>query len=327
MDEQWLAVPYRIKNLYVKYAGEMRQLMEDFPENEDAWVIDTPEVGILKQADASIADALAKAWAAAKAGARSTTPLRPLARTSASLQSLLGGPNPLTSALLYGTLGAGLGWGTGKLMHMLYPEKIKKDVSWRLGMPLGAILGGVGALGLHGLPNVLQKGPTGFFHPSPIQEQKLACEMPEGMEAIAMEKWASPGFSALPGILDRVERGTGLMYDKDNAAIQAARAGQDYLPDIDVPYWLDVVKSDPIMSPPTKAIVGGLPMGAAVAKGSRWVSPMDVTRVAANAGLGGMVGSVIGRVAGPVLRLTPEARNDIQRAGMLAGVFKTFGMM
>ncbi|GAF69833.1 unnamed protein product, partial [marine sediment metagenome] len=94
-------------------------------------------------------------------------------------------------------------------------------------------------------------------------------------------------------------------------------------PDIDVPYWLDTVRRDYAMPLPIKALVGGLVAGAGAMRGSRLVAPIDVAKVAVNAGLGAMYGNAIGMIAGPVLRLTPKARDDIQKAGLLAGIFKS----
>jgi hypothetical protein len=327
MDEQWLQIPYRVQELYIKYAYELRQLMDDFPDNPDAWALDTEEIGIVKAAEGEspwLENAQRFLMAGPKAinaAMKTGTPLKGLTGASRSVQSLLGGPNPLTSALLYGTLGAGLGWGSGKLLHMLMPTKFKKDVSWRLGLPLGALLAGGSALALHGGPNVAAQGLRGLISPSAIQRAVPA--VPRDMEVAA----AYDAPQTLEDVVKRASAFTNTMFAPDDDFQRASMLANSFLPDVDVPYWMDVVRQDPFMSPPVKAVVGGLVAGAGAAAGSRWVRPTDVARVAANAGLGAAFGSAIGMVAGPVLRLTPEARNDIQRAGMLAGIFKTMGVI
>jgi len=276
---KWLLVPYRVQDLYIKYAAEMRQLMQDFPDHEDAWVIDTPEVGVIK-------------------AAASDAPFAPAMSLSRAVQQPFGGPNPLTSALLYGTLGAGLGWGSGKLLHMLFPERTKKDVSWRLGLPLGAMIGAGGAMGLHGYPNVKEHGWSGLTQPSPIQAEKIS------------------------SVLERTQHQLRTYFSPDDDFKAASVMMPMFTNDIDVPYWLDTVRNDHTMPEPIKAVAGGVVAGAGAAKGSRWVTPFDVARVAVNAGLGAAFGSGIGLIAGPVLRLTPAARTDIQRAGFLTGAVK-----
>jgi len=307
MDTQWQQVPYRIKGLYIKYASEMRQLMTDFPDHEGAWVLDTPEVGVVKSASAQ-------------------APLKPATDLSRQVQQLFGGPNPLTAALLYGALGSGLGWGTGKLMHMLWPERVKRDASWRFGLPLGALLGSAGAMGLHGYPNLREHGWKGLFMPSAIQKQSsIVPRCPANMLATPAD--CPRANETLADIVERAEEATNTWFVPDDDLQKAAARGNDFVPDIDVPYWMDVVRRDPVMPAPTKALVAGLPAGAAAAKGNRWVTPKDVAFVAANAGLGAAIGNVIGRVAGPVIRLTPKAQADIQKAGLLAGIFRSLGVM
>jgi len=329
MADQWSCIPYRVRDLYIKYAGEVAQLMQDFPDNPDAWILDTPEVGIVKAAETPIepevtpsgtGNPLRALWQTVNKPMSGPNPLSGPTRASGALQSLLGGPNPLTSALLYGTLGAGLGWGSGKLLSMLFPKRVKRDAGWRLGLPLGALIGGGGALALHGYPNVRQHGLAGLLRPSGIQKQ--SAEMPEGMEIT--EVYDAP--TTLADVVDRATCALNTVVAKDNGFQKAAQIGRMFVPDIDVKYWLDTVRDDPYMSPATKAVVGSLPYAAGTARGSRIVSPMDVGRVALNAGLGAAIGNAIGMVAGPVLRLTPKARNDIQNAGILAGIFKTMGV-
>jgi len=86
--------------------------------------------------------------------------------------------------------------------------------------------------------------------------------------------------------------------------------------------WRNAIMQDRYLEPRDKAILAGLPVAAGASRGSRWVSPVDVAKVAASAGLGAFFGKAIGMVAGPFLALTPKAKQGIQNAGLLAGALK-----
>jgi len=308
MSDNWERVPYRLKELYVKYAGEARQLMADFPEHEDAWVIDTPEVGIIKPA--------------------AEAPLQPFADASRVAQTAVGGPNPLTAALLYGTLGAGLGWGGMKLLSKLLPDRVRDDAGLKVGLPLGALIGSGGALALHGWPNVAKEGWGGLLQPSAIQD--IANRMPSDevpKTASVLEKIAAAYPKGLEGVLQTQQHDANTYFMPDADSFAASQMGLNYVENVDIPYWMDTVRADHHMTPKAKAVAMSLPLAAGLAKGSRIVAPIDIAKVALNAGLGAAMGNAIGMVAGPFLRLTPKARSDIQNAGMLAGILKTIGVV
>src|SRR5690606_21812801 len=82
----WLDVPYRLPELFVKYATAAREA----DKNEQDY-IETDELGrvYLKTASA----------------------FKPVFDTLGAVQKPFGGPNPMLSMLLGGALGAGLGYG------------------------------------------------------------------------------------------------------------------------------------------------------------------------------------------------------------------------
>jgi hypothetical protein len=166
---------------------------------------------------------------------------------------------------------------------------------------------------IHGLPNMRAYGWEGLKTPSPIQGGPN------------YPKTASSRFTTL---LDRVMDRCNIKFAYDMDYDRAVNySGRTYVPELQVDEWGRVVQQDPFIPDATKALLIAAPQAASMSAGSKWVTPADVAQVTLNAGLGYAIGNVIGRVAGPLLRLTPQAQRDLQQAGMLAGVFKTIGLM
>jgi len=313
--QAWLQVPDNVRTLFVKYAATARDVVKDSDDPSD-WVFDTPEVGEVRIMKAAM--------------------LSPLRRVSEGAQGAFGGPNPLTATLLGGSLGALLGYGGGKLLHRFAPEYFEEDLATKFGLPLGLGLGAGVPLLAHGIPMHMIHGPKGWLMRSYLQGGKAP--LPQGVEPPSWLKNYTPPTAAPPSkttqadsvlsdAIDHVSAAFNVEFEKDAAFEVTARAGLMHVPDVQTDAWGKVVAPDPYMDPPTKALVAGLPAAAGASRGSSWVSPADVGRVAANAGLGWGMGKAIGMIAGPMLRLTPKARNDIQNAGLFAGMFKSLGFL
>ena len=322
--DPWEEVPGRVERLYAKYAGTARKLVEQNPEAGEVALL-TDEFGpmLIKRGGAPLA------W---------------WKNISDRVQGALGGPNPMTAMLLHGALGAGLGYGGGWLASHLMPGYVKKDVT-RVTTPIGALMGAAIPGMLHAYPNMLEYGPQGLFQPTPLQggpaypdTEELLKNRPMGKLGLASRfDWVLDELERKVRIKcafdedDDYERERARIEAEDDASLRAARAsnyaGGLYVPQVNVDEWGQVITRDPFIPAASKAMIIGVPAAAAAATGSRWVTPSDVARVAANMGLGYGIGSAIGMVAGPLLRLTPAAQRDIQRAGMLAAAFKTVGLL
>jgi hypothetical protein len=319
--QAWMQVPYEVQRLFVKYAGAARDVVEASDDPRD-WHFETDEVGTVKLASP-----------------QKTPMLGPARKVTDTIQSLGGGPNPLTATLLGGGLGALLGYGGGKLLHKFAPDYFEEDVGSRLGLPLGALLGaGIPAVTLGGGMHRMY-GPKGWLMKSPVQggrHRMTAAERKPVSEGGKVPDWYSQyGFDKEPqasgddyqGAIDRLAATFNIQFEKDAFFDESRAGGAMYVPDVEKDMWGRVIMHDPLMPAQTKAIVAGLPMATGAANGSKWVSPADIGRVAANAGLGWGMGRAIGMIAGPVLRLTPKARTGIQNAGLLTGAFKALGFL
>jgi len=346
--QDWARVPVLVQDLYIKYAAAARELVEGAQNHPGGWVLETPEIGpvLVKRADTA---------EAAKSGLFPT-----LGRASTSIQSVLGGPNPLTSMLLGGALGGGLGYGGGWLLHKLFPKAFNRRTSRAFGL-LGGLGGAALPFMLHGVPALKHQGIKGLFTQQPLQggepyedigDQPLAdvdpgadlariaaggtwdsganqWAYPNGQRTEKLgpvpdpeyyENWNKGASSRFSDVVDKLTQQLGMKCASDDLE-KHALAGAEFLPSIPTDEWGQVVMRDPFLDNPEKALAIGLPAAAGAMRGSRWVSPRDVAHVAANAGLGFGYG-YLGSLAAKFLGLTEPVQKGIQRAGLLAGAIR-----
>lgn len=330
MSENWLAVPYRVRDLYIKYAGAAYDLMQQ-PPDEQGWLLHTDELGpvYIKNAKDGLLPMIGSGYNDA--------------------QRLIGGPNPLTSMLLSGALGAGIGYGGGWLANKLLPEYVSPSAKKRL-----AIAGGLGMAAIPALfeayPTMAELGPIGLVTQSRFQGRK-APPLESALTDPVLDDKGNPVIDPATGKpevtpiaplmpLDRKTPRTepddplyatlakysalaGVSFADDPIMQKAAEAGGDFLPNVPTDEWGRVIMRDPFLDDQSKAVAAGLPFAATASTGSNWVSPYDIARVAAGTALGGFMGKAIGAVAGPFMALTPKARTGLQQAGMLAGAVKS----
>lgn len=77
----------------------------------------------------------------------------------------------------------------------------------------------------------------------------------------------------------------------------------------------------PMYAPPAATgAMAGMVSGAAAAKRSNWVSPMDVARMAWGAGSGALSGIIAGKVAGGLAGLNSRGQKQLQRMGLWGGL-------
>jgi hypothetical protein len=113
--------------------------------------------GVVVAADAPEGDT----WVLIKRGAF----LAPLARAQESIGHALGGPNPMTSALTGGLIGAGLGYGTGWAAEQLLPEeqfdrgRLRRNAAL-IGAGLGAVPGIATGLAQARIPEAGRPSPA-----------------------------------------------------------------------------------------------------------------------------------------------------------------------
>lgn len=208
---------------------------------------------------------------------------------------VLGGPNPISSSLAGGVLGAGLGYGTGWLLEHLFPERYAERGPLRTTTGiLGALLGaGPGlAWGAANVSNNLPFG-AGFKEVQAMVDEEIPEECRE-------------------------------LDEQYSVAITKAAQNLVNEPFINVDQFNQTVLSPEDKVTPMNIRSGtiGLTSSASILRGSPVVSPSDIGRVALGAGTGLAAGTFVGRVLGSLAGLTPEMQNKLQDVGLWGGILK-----
>lgn len=210
----------------------------------------------------------------------------------------LGGPRPLSNAIVTSLLGGGLGYGAGALVEQLFPKKYLERGKLRRTLGLTGALGGV-ALGLN--------------------------------NAYANSKVLNT--SLLRGLLTRNDS---VLDDPDvplpvKKAFQSNSFGQPlYQPTISVPQfnnavWRDVNQglafNQPFRTPPAYAAAAtGLMSGLSAGRNSPIIRPTDVIRGIASAGVGLATATVAGKALSALAGLTPAGQQKLQDMGLWGGM-------
>lgn len=242
--------------------------------------------------------------------------LAPVANGLAAVQRPFGGPSPLTSAIVGGLLGGGLGYGGGWLLEKLLPEK--QFAPGRLSKVLAGVGAGVGAM--PGAWWGTLKHRSDPRNPGQTFEDQGA-------------GWTS-SYPFRPEDYDKSAE-----FRKE-ANLQN-RVGALFMPTIPVDafnkaVWNDVHQSpnpfgtkspwgdnsQPLSTPPpVAAAASGIVAGASAARGgSSNVSIWDVARAGAVGGGKGLLAGLVGaKVIGAIAGLRPEYQRKIWQTGAAAG--------
>ena len=204
-------------------------------------------------------------------------------------------PGTLQSLLTGGLAGGALGYGAGWLAEKLMPRSWERKKTRRTGALLGA-LAGIS-------PGLLQGGmSTGvggsFLQPEIFQDSKRAEALPDDVRQEIREsfiKASNYGFGASP---------------------------------IPVDLFQDTIWNDPRVADrlplPMRAAASGLVMGAArlpgKRQGTRFVTPMDMGRMAAGMGSGYLSGALVGKGLGLLFGMPESTQKRLKDTGMFAGV-------
>jgi hypothetical protein len=212
---------------------------------------------------------------------------------------MLGGPTPLSNAIVSGLMLGGAGYGAGALAENLFPERYLER--GRLRRTLG--LTGLGAGALLGVNNAYansRRTGDGFLkslvtrHDGPLPAEKAGFD--------------GSGAFFNPGMSD-----SGL-----------------YAPTVSVPQfnqaaWSDVNKGMrtglPQFTPPAyAAATTGLLAGLSTAQRSPILRPVDVIRGIASAGVGLATANIAGRALSALAGLTPAGQEKLQDMGLWGGM-------
>lgn len=249
---------------------------------------------------------------------------------------LIGGHNPATGALTGAALGGlggyalgkGLSWAIRKPLGWLFPDYVDEEESdwWA---PALAVAGGTAGAGLPlWIAKAQQEAHGGNYWSQKISSAPAKGD-PETTELF--HKVAMIG-------------GVGAMFQP---TINAPRfVGQ--LNDSMSPFSLHSPKDafgNPVIShaiqppnpfgtknpfgspyqqmytpPPAAGAMAGMVSGAAAARRSSWVSPMDIAKMAWGAGAGSLSGIIAGKIAGGLAGVNSNGQKKLQQMGMWGGL-------
>lgn len=243
--------------------------------------------------------------------AEGPAPMRPILSAMQMVENpfnkaVFGGPTPLATTLAGGLIGAGLGYGGGKLIeHLLGEDVLKPGSVSRLGLLLGGTAGTMPGMWL---------ASTG----ARMNHQ-------EGKNPY--KAWVEP--NRLYGTPNEMPKEGSQKSAFDDSFPDAA--GLAFMPTIPTDSFGRVVWQDPNTPPAIRAATTGLVESAGALRGAQVVSPFDVAKVALGMGSGLASGLVVGKVLGALAGLTPPAQKTLQQTGMWAGALmniipKAFGV-
>lgn len=255
----------------------------------------------------------------------------------------LGGPSPLTAAIIHGALGAGLGhlagWGAEKFLGGVLPDEyLHEGRARKTGTLLGALLGAA---------------PGAYWASVNLRNQPQAGE---GLNAVSSGWPFRPqdqgGENMLPDWLTKQShnRFAGLEVpdieiNEKRADLNSSPSGALFLPTIPVDafnrsVWQDATNphaamynpygtkspwgdnSQPLGTPPAVAAAAtGIVAGTGAALNQTHVSPWDVAMTAAaTAGKGYLAGLLVGKTIGALAGLSPKAQKGVQQIGLWSGM-------
>jgi hypothetical protein len=231
--------------------------------------------------------------------------LRGIGNAWGAANSALGGPTPLSHAVVSGLALGGLGYGAGALAEQVIPERMLEQGKLR------RTLGTIGLLGGAGI-GALEAGTTAHKLDQGFWRSWLTSNLtpiPQNMS----EKKANAFFS---GVDHSNMTGLGapvIKVDAFNRAVWAdARTGYDQTGMV-----------DRHTSPQIAAATTGIVSGIASQARSPIISPATVINGLTSAGVGIVTANIAGRTLGALAGLSPHAQEKIQDIGLWGGMLHT----
>lgn len=207
---------------------------------------------------------------------------------------MLGGPTPLSNAIVSGLMLGGAGYGAGALAENLFPERYLERGKLRRSMALM----GLGAGGLLGANNAYAMSRTrpdiGFWR-----------------------AWVTPNNTPTAGPDEKVG-----FAQFNNASLFAPTVS---VPQFNRAAWQDVQRGmynggSQFTPPAYAAATTGLMTGLSTAQRSPIIRPVDVIRGIASAGVGLATANVAGRALSALAGLTPLGQEKLQDMGLWGGM-------
>jgi hypothetical protein len=217
-------------------------------------------------------------------------------------QKALGGPTPLTNAIVSGLAAGGVGYGAGMLAENLFPERYIERGKLRRTLGLLGLAGGAG-LGAHNASINGRATGKGFWRGWLVPNDAIE-------RAQAATKTAADFF---PGENPMVPGSSGLFVPSvpvqqfNNAVWNDARKGMYNGFDQHTP-------------PAFAAATTGLMTGLSTGLQSPIIRPSDVINGIASAGVGLATATTAGKVLSALAGLTPEGQSKLQDMGLWGGM-------
>lgn len=228
---------------------------------------------------------------------------------------------PISSMLLGGLMGAGLGYGGGWLAERILPRRWQKGRLARTMAMAGGALGAAPGM-IYGLGNVAAGNPfwkptleAGYEFPERPPVPQRPMRAPQSPSDAFGDKWAY----ASPEVKKACEK----LAEGPGMGLTGIMGG----PLVDVNEFNQVIWKDPRvarpLSPMQQAAATGLINSAANLPGKRntgWVTPMDMGRLAAGMGSGYVSGALVGKGLGLLMGMPEEQQEKLKNTGMWAGI-------
>lgn len=249
-------------------------------------------------------------------------------------------PNPLVASLLGGLAGAGLGYGTGYLAEQLQPASWERGRTRRTFAAMGGMLGAAPGLSW-ALMNVNSGRP--FWKGMVDSETVKPLEFGPETDPVSYMRYGSPYLGTPSQPIPKVKMPTPAdTFDitrpgtpKIAAAVVefVTKQAQDFgtsglfgAPPIDVNEFNRTVWQDPQvagrLSLQQQAAASGMMTGAANLPGKyspRFVTPLDMGRMALGMGSGFLSGATVGRALGFLFGMPQESQDRLKQTGVIAG--------
>lgn len=291
-DRRWEDVPSIVPRLYAEVAADARAALREHEGSgcdvyfnrvtKQSWALPVPPAG--------------DGWMRVK----SASIVTPAIDAMGEAQRPLGGPHPLSAAIVGGLVGGGLGLGGGALAEQLLPEEHFERGKLRRSLAiLGAGIGAAPGLAWGGanmqMPQDTGGGLKAWLSPFPFKKASFG-----GDEYGALFMPTIPKDAFNRAVWSDVVQGPNPFGSKSP--------------------WGD--NSQPLGTPaPVAATVSGIVAGTAAATGQDAVSPMQVAMTAAStAGRGYMAGLLFGKTLGALAGLRPEAQDQLKQIGLWGGL-------
>lgn len=205
---------------------------------------------------------------------------------------ILGGPSPLSNAIVSGLMLGGAGYGAGALAENLFPRRYIKRGPFRrtlglMGLGAGAALGGVNA-----------------YTNAQLNDQSF-------LQAL----FSRNDNPAVPPAIQALEEKAGSFMP---ANIYAPTVS---VPNFNATTWQSAAANTGFNTPPSYAAAAtGLMSGLSAQQRSPIIRPVDVIRGVASAGVGLATANIAGRALSAMAGLTPDGQKKLQDMGMWGGM-------